>query len=252
MSIQFCVGIALSAFVTFLPSFAHQQGMPLTQAGSLIAVFGGMGIVSRIVLTPLGAKLRDESWLLLALVFIAALGLLITMQANSTRHYLLWIGAISVGLTAVATNAIAMSMLLRDSAFGTVTVASGLVSVAFFGGFALGPPLYGHLVIYSSALSWSVLIAFLLIGCGMAISLAMARHKPATEVSELKAEVALLKSRIDELESNYALVLHQVSDYSQILSQLSELANRQELKPANNVVALAVLQKNKSGRRKKP
>lgn len=49
MGIQFCVGISLSAFVTFLPSFAIRQGMPLSLAGTLIAVFGVMGIISRIV-----------------------------------------------------------------------------------------------------------------------------------------------------------------------------------------------------------
>ena len=180
MSIQFCVGISLSAFVTFLPSFAIQQGMPLSLASALIAVFGVMGIISRIVLTPMGAKLRDESLLLLILIAIAACAMTLTMQAGSESHWQLWAGAAGMGLTAVATNAIAMSMLIRDPAFGPVTIASGFVSVAFFGGFALGPPLYGVLSSYSGGLlGWSTLIGVLLGGCILSLALASARRRKA-------------------------------------------------------------------------
>ena len=86
MCIQFCMGISLSAFVTFLPAFAIQQGMTLSKADILIAVFGVMGMLSRIVLTPMGAKLRDESHLLFALSAIAACAIAFTMYANNNSH----------------------------------------------------------------------------------------------------------------------------------------------------------------------
>ncbi|WP_081355758.1 MFS transporter [Nitrosospira multiformis] len=181
MAIQFCVGIALSAFVTFLPTFAVRQGMPLSTAGSLIAVFGVMGILSRITLTPLGARMRDESLLLIVLIAIAACALAVTMRANVDSHWYLWAGAVGMGLTAVGTNAIAMSMLIRDTAFGPVATASGFVSVAFFGGFASGPPLYGGFSNYfgNSRSSWGLLIGVLLCGCLMALGLASARRRKA-------------------------------------------------------------------------
>ena len=83
-----------------------------------------------------------------------------------------------MGLTAVGTNAIAMSMLIRDAAFGPVATASGFVSVAFFGGFAFGPPLYGAFSNYSgsSQSAWGLLIGVLLCGCLMALGLASARR----------------------------------------------------------------------------
>ena len=172
MGIQFCVGIALSAFVTFLPAFAVRQGMPLTIAGSLIAIFGVMGMFSRIALTPLGAKMKEESLLLLSLIAVAACAIGVTMQASPQSHWCLWIGAVGVGLTAVGTNAIAMSMLIRDARFGLVTTASGFVSLAFFGGFSLGPPLYGMFLDSGSfEAGWSFLIGVLLCGCLMALML---------------------------------------------------------------------------------
>ncbi len=181
MVIQFCVGISLSAFVTFLPTFATRQGMPLSLAGALIAIFGVMGMLSRIVLTPMGAKLKDESPLLLFLIAIAACAMAVMMHATPDTHWRLWIGAVGMGLTAVGTNAIAMSMLIREPAFGPVTIASGFVSVAFFGGFALGPPLYGAISDYSGnpVLAWSVLIGVLSCACLMALALAFARRREA-------------------------------------------------------------------------
>ncbi len=180
MGTQFCVGIALSAFVTFLPTFASQQGMPLFWADMLIAVLGIMGMFSRIMLTPMGAKLKDESLLLFGLIAIAACAMAITMHTDPESHWRLWVGAVGVGLTAVGTNAIAMSMLIRDPAFGPVTTASSYVSFAFFSGFALGPPLYAALSGYSGnlLLSWGALISVLCAACMMTVILAsVRRHK---------------------------------------------------------------------------
>ena len=84
-----------------------------------------------------------------------------------------------VWLTAVATNAIAMGMLLRDPAFGTITTASGLLSAAFFAGFALGPPAYGTISSSADGFAggWSALIGVLLLGCMLALVLAFVRRR---------------------------------------------------------------------------
>ncbi|MBS0423562.1 MAG: MFS transporter [Proteobacteria bacterium] len=192
MVVQFSVGLALSAFVTFLPVFATQHDMPLLQADRLIAVFGVAGMLSRIMLTPLGAKLNDESYLLFTLIAVAAAAIVLTMQTDSGSHWRLWMGAATMGLSAVATNAIAMSMLIRDSAFGLVTVASSYVSVAFFSGFALGPPIYGVLSRQSgdSSLAWSVLTGVLCLACVMTLRLASAR-KQCAQISAQKTNAVL-------------------------------------------------------------
>lgn len=146
MAVQCSVAIALSSFVTYLGVFARAQGVPAVLAGSLVAVFGVMGIVARVLLTPLAARMRDESLMLGALCTLAALAVFSLSRATPQAWIWLWVGSIGMGLTAVATNAVAMSMVLRDRAFGVPAASASLLSVGFFAGFALGPPMFGALL----------------------------------------------------------------------------------------------------------
>ncbi|WP_431685815.1 CynX/NimT family MFS transporter [Hahella sp. NBU794] len=182
MAVQGCAGVTLSAFVTFLPVFATQQGVSQHDAGLMVAVFGVMGFTSRLTLTSLSSKLKDESWLLLGLMALTALALWVTQRASPESHWPLWVGVLIVGLTAVATNAVAMGMLLRDSVFGAPATASGLLSAAFFGGFAMGAPLFGALSGSASGFSgaWSALAVVSLLGAAAALSLALLRRRSAS------------------------------------------------------------------------
>jgi predicted MFS family arabinose efflux permease len=181
MSVQLCAGMTLSGFVTFLPVFATLCGSSAREAGGMVALFGAMGVLSRILLTPLSARLHDESWLLCALLALTAIALLVTMHADQTSHWELWAGAAGVGLTAVATNAIAMGMILRDTAFGTATNSSGLLSAAFFGGFALGAPAFGAVFDTNLGIdgAWRLLIAIAILGGVLASALAVVRMRSA-------------------------------------------------------------------------
>ncbi len=146
MAVQASTGMGLSVFVTFVPLNATQQGLPGQAAGALIAAFGLVGMLSRLLLTPLAARLRDESLLLAGLLVVAAVACGCIALGSGERQSLLWVGAVLMGASAVATNAIAMSMLLRDPGFGPAAASSGLLSAAFFGGFAIGPLGAGHLI----------------------------------------------------------------------------------------------------------
>lgn len=190
MAIQLCAGVALSAYITFLGVFATRQGMSSLVVGSLVAAFGVAGILARVVLTPIAGRMRDESWLLLILLALAACAVGVTAQTTPERHWLLWAGTLGIGLTAVATNAIAMSMLLRDRAFGTPATSAGMLSVGFFGGFAFGPPVFGALSASTWGFSgaWCALIGVLALGCLLALWLAWSRlSAEAVEVSSHSA-----------------------------------------------------------------
>lgn len=146
MAIQCCVGIVLSAFIVFLPLQAAGLGMQAARAGNMVALFGAMGMLSRLVLTPLSARLGEESLLLAGLLLVSALSIALSLRADAAGPDWLWLAAAGVGLSAVAANAVAMSMLVRDAHFGPVAHASSLVSAAFFAGMALGPVAGGALI----------------------------------------------------------------------------------------------------------
>lgn len=166
MAIQLCAGVALSSFVTFLGVYADQLGVSAGTIGAMIGCFGVMGMLSRVLLTPVGARLRDETVLLGTLFVFAGLALMAVRQASVQLHWPLWLGVIGMGLTLVASNAIAMSMLLRDERFGGVATSAGMLSVGFFGGFALGPPAFGWILASTDGFSvaWLSLIGILVVG----------------------------------------------------------------------------------------
>ncbi len=179
MAVQCCVGIALSAFITYLPLYAVSLGMAQAEAGLLVALFGAMGMVSRLVMTPLGARLREEAFLLAGLLLVSGISIALALQADAASSALLWLAVTGVGLTAVATNAIAMSMLIRDGAFGSVASTSGMVSAAFFAGFAVGPASIGELARRSGSLgsAWGALLVVLALGIVLSLLLAQLRRR---------------------------------------------------------------------------
>lgn len=179
MAIQLCVGMVLSSFITFLGVFASAQGASPVMIGYLIGLFGFMGIFSRVFLTPLGGKMRDESLLLLSLIGLSILVLLIVPLASPNRYWPLWLCAVGMGATVVATNAIAMSMLLRDKQFGAPAPSAGLLSCGFFAGFTVGPPLFGWLqsTQYHFSAGWIMLLSVLTLAGGLCLKLYTERKK---------------------------------------------------------------------------
>jgi len=164
MLIQLCAGLVLSAFITFLGVHAQQLGVSTTLVGMMVSGFGVMGMLSRAVLTPVSSRMRDETLLLLILFLCAIVVLLVMRLAGPSAHWPLWAAALGMGASAVATNAIAMSLLLRDARFGPPACTAGMLSAGFFGGFAVGPPVFGVLLPGGFAGAWLFLLAALVVG----------------------------------------------------------------------------------------
>ncbi|MEJ2633539.1 MAG: MFS transporter [Acidihalobacter sp.] len=179
MAIQFCAGLALSSFITFLGVYAHQLGVSAQLIGAMVGGFGVMGILSRVLLTPIGSRLRDETVLLFMLFLLPIAALLVMRLADHERYWPLWVGVLGMGLTVVATNAIAMSMLLRDPRFGLPARTAGMLSVGFFGGFAVGPPLFGVLLTLPGGYSvaWQFLLGALVAGSLLCVGLYRLRNR---------------------------------------------------------------------------
>ena len=158
--------------------YASSLGVSPSSIGLMVSCFGLMGIASRLLLTPLGARLKDET-VLLGGLFLFGLGTLLVMQqASASNHLPLWLGVIGMGLSLVASNAVAMSMLLRDARFGGVASSAGMLSLGFFGGIALGPPLFGVLLRQPGgfAAAWTLLLFALCLGAILCRNLYRARR----------------------------------------------------------------------------
>ncbi|WCM94900.1 MFS transporter [Acidovorax sp. NCPPB 2350] len=161
MATQCGVGAALSVFVVFLPSYAMAQGLELRQAGNLVALFAVMGIASRIALTPLAARKGSGAPLMLALILAAMAAVALLLLAAPGRPWPLWIGAALMGASAVATNAVAMGLVVQGTTFGPTAAASGWLSAAFFGGMAAGAPLTAALAHGALSAAWTGSLASL-------------------------------------------------------------------------------------------
>lgn len=178
MAIQGCAGLCLSGFISYFGVYANSLGVDPAAIGLMVSVFGLMGILSRLLLTPLAAGLKDETVLLGGLFLFALVTLLVMQQATAGRHWPLWAGVSGMGLSLVASNAVAMSMLLREPRFGAAASSAGMLSLGFFGGIALGPPLFGLLLRQPGGFSaaWSLLLFALCAGAVLCRSLYRARR----------------------------------------------------------------------------
>ncbi len=144
---QVLLGAGVAAVNTYLPLFATEALAATPQvAGTLTLVVGAVGITARVVLTRLSAGAGRADAALGRLTGLASLGALALAAAPLVGSWLAWLGALLVGGTAVAANAVVMLVVIRGYPPPGTARATGKVSAGFFTGFALGLPLFGLLV----------------------------------------------------------------------------------------------------------
>lgn len=146
MMAQGLVGVVLAGFVTQVPIFATELGLTPSEAAFSITLFGFAGLLSRLVLTPLASKMNHQSDMFQYLIPLAIVAIIITFSANANQIWMLYIGVVGIGSTLVATNALAMAMIVSEPNLGDVPIASGRVSSTFFWGVASGALLYQFVV----------------------------------------------------------------------------------------------------------
>ena len=161
---QLLLGAGVAAANTYLPLFATQTLAVTPQvAGTLTLVVGVTGIAARVVVTRLSAGSSRARGALGRLTAAAVVGALALAAAPFGGAWLAWLGAVLVGGTAVAANAVAMLVVVEEYRPPATARASGVVSAGFFAGFAVGPPLLGLLVdsTGSYATGWVVVAGML-------------------------------------------------------------------------------------------
>lgn len=142
MTYSLLLGTGLSAVSAYLPLYAVQGlGMAAWTAGLALAAFGVSGLVARVLWARWADRLPDVTAALSWLSALAVGCVALVWLAGPAWSGLLWVGAIGVGGSAGAANAVSMLAVVRRG--GPTGRHSGLVSLGFFGGFVLGPSLFG-------------------------------------------------------------------------------------------------------------
>jgi predicted MFS family arabinose efflux permease len=181
LALQLCLGAGLAAVTTFVALYAHQDlGVSERHGALVLAGFGVSGMVSRVLWTSVAGRRDDPSGLQLILALLAAIAagaLWLSSVVPAGGLALVWAGAIGVGATAVAANAVSMLLVINDRRFGPVGHASALASSGFFAGFVISPPLAGLLAdTRGFGSTWVLVIGAFLLATGCAARLQRLSH----------------------------------------------------------------------------
>jgi predicted MFS family arabinose efflux permease len=153
------LGAGAAAVTTYLSLYAVQRlGLSEWAGGVLLAAFGVTGLVSRVLWGRWADRLANVTVALAWLPGAAIGAVLLVWAAGPVWAGLVWLGAVGVGGSATAANAVSMLAVVRRG--GATGHASGLVSVGFFGGFVVGPALFGVVADgYGYAWAWPLVAA---------------------------------------------------------------------------------------------
>ena len=181
LAMQLCLGAGIAAVTTFVPLYTHQDlGASDRYSALVLAGFGLSGVLSRVLWTSVAGRRDDPlglQFLLGLLAAVAAAALWLSGAVPAGGLALVWAGAIGVGATAVAANAVSMLSVITDRRFGPVGHASALASSGFFAGFVVSPPLAGLLAdTVGFGATWALVIGAFLLATGCAAALRRLGH----------------------------------------------------------------------------
>jgi predicted MFS family arabinose efflux permease len=163
-SYGFLMGLAGGAVNTYIPLFGEESiGLSVSVAGSVAGIAGLVAFFSRVAWARYSERtssyVASLRWIAgLSVVFVGAL-----LAAQEGGAWLLWIGALGLGASATAWNAVGMLAVMAFAGREQSGGASGVVLLGFLAGLGLGPPAFGwsvdRLGTYGPGL-WGVLVLF--------------------------------------------------------------------------------------------
>jgi MFS family permease len=140
----FLMGLSVASVQAYLPLYSNEVlGMSVTIAGLTVALSGLVGIGGRVLW---GRAAEHAISTPVALAVIAAgsvVAQLLIWAANADAAWLVWIGALLTGLTAGSWNAVGMLELVKGLDPERSGRASGIVLLAFYGGYVISPLAFG-------------------------------------------------------------------------------------------------------------
>ncbi|UPK73464.1 MFS transporter [Nocardioidaceae bacterium SCSIO 66511] len=157
----FAAGAVAQATNVYLPLYAHVKlGLSASDAGLVVAVLGGVGVIARFLW---GRGVQDVSDLRTPMSWLSVITVLALVAIVLTEHigtWLVWPAAGLFGFSALAANVLVMVAVLNATPADSIGRATGRVSLGLFLGFMCGPPAAGFVVEhFSYPAMWLVLMA---------------------------------------------------------------------------------------------
>ncbi|MCP2268130.1 putative arabinose efflux permease, MFS family [Actinokineospora diospyrosa] len=147
------LGFGLASVNTYFVLYGVDRlGLSAPVAAWLIAVMGVLGIAGRVLWSGAAGR-ADDSASVLPVLALGAAGSIAVVAVADALPWLVWVGAVGVGVFAVSGNAVSMVAVMRAVPPASAGRAAAVASAGFFGGFALGPPLTG-LVLHAAGYPW--------------------------------------------------------------------------------------------------
>lgn len=142
----FLLGFAGTAIFTYLPLYAEESlGFSAATAGYVVAFVGSVGVAGRIWWGRLSERSLGAMRSLRIISVLSAVSALLLVAAES-NPWLVWIAALSTGLSASSWNAVGMLAIIQSVPTRRAGRGSGIVLAGFLLGLGLGAPAFGYSV----------------------------------------------------------------------------------------------------------
>lgn len=160
----FLMGAAGGGVSTYIPLYGEEGlGLSVAVAGSVAGLAGLVAFFTRVLWArhseARASYIRSLTQIAgLAVVFVGAL-----LGAPVWGSWLLWVGALGLGATAISWNSVGMLAVMLYAGDDQAGGASGAVLLGFLAGLAVGAPIFGWSVDQSSNYGpglWGALVTF--------------------------------------------------------------------------------------------
>ncbi len=168
---SFLVAIVLQAVGVYASLYAYEQvGLGATAAGTVVGVFGGVGIVARLLWGRIAEHRPTVSGPLLLLAGLGAVSLAGFLAAEHVGGWLLWGSAVAFGASAVSVNVVVMLATFRVAKPENTGQATGVIMLGMYSGFVIGPPAFGALtdLLGEYTVAWISAIGVCVVAMGVA------------------------------------------------------------------------------------
>lgn len=141
------MGAVPAVTAVYLPLYAFEQlGLDEGAAGLLAAGSGAVAVVARIGWARAAERIASARELLAVMAAVTLVSLLLLWAAPAVGTWMLWLGALVFGAAVSAWTAVVYLVLVRDVPQASAGRSTGIIQLAFYGGYSAYPLVFGVVV----------------------------------------------------------------------------------------------------------